>query len=97
MFPDGEMREDEIAKTLQEYTVFTFLRNPYTRSASAHYFQNTVWRSEKVPEDYYKLPHCNLEWGDYCKNPRALGLHCSSFPECCQNISWYNYLRHSDP
>ena len=71
-FVSEDMTEEDLHKVLDEYTVFTFVRNPLTRAASAYHFQNDVWRSEKIQPENFKKPECSVDFGDYCSNPRIL-------------------------
>ena len=83
---------------LKEYTVFTLVRNPYTRAASGWSFLNHVVRAgfagDKVLE---KKPWCSVDWGDFCFNPRVLVQHCLEFPECCGAMKMHGLMHHTDP
>lgn len=74
---------EEVTKQLQDYTVFTMVRNPYTRAASAYSFLNYVVRSSFITEDAFLDPICHVDWTDFCHNPRVLARHCREHPECC--------------
>ena len=45
-FPDKKLVE-----YFRDYTVFTFIRNPYTRAASAFSYLNYVVRAQRIPEE----------------------------------------------
>lgn len=80
---DDTVSKEELTKYLTEYTVFSFVRNPFTRAASGYSFLNNEWREKNIDPKAYAKPHCTITWEDYCWNPRVLGEHCDSFPECC--------------
>ena len=56
----------------RDYLVFTFVRNPYARAASAYTFLNDLVREHKVRRVRSK-PYCKVDFSQFCANPRVLG------------------------
>ena len=69
---------DDIAKMWKDYLVFTFVRNPYARAASAYTFLNDLIREEKIGELSHQ-PYCKINFSQFCTNPRILGERKRSF------------------
>lgn len=91
------MTDDEMRTALRDYTVFTFVRNPFTRAGSSYGYLNNLWRSNDIKPDKFALPRCNVDFEDYCKDPRILYYHCYTFRECCLPAHRMTMTMHTHP
>lgn len=87
----------DVEHWLRDYTVFTMVRNPYTRAASGYTYLTGPVRSQHIPSTFFQSPGCKVDWEDYCVNPRILAHHCRAFPQCCGDMNLKILMMHTDP
>lgn len=62
---DDVTSDADLGRILRDYTVFAFVRNPFTRGASAYTYTNSKWRAKVIPPEALKLPYCNVTLEDF--------------------------------
>lgn len=80
---DKDADPKKIEEYLKDYLVFTVVKNPYTRAASAYTYLNYAYRFQFANEGTKAYPYCAIKWEYFCQHPRLLARHCRAFDRCC--------------
>jgi hypothetical protein len=81
---DGAMSAEEVAHLWRTFTAFTFTRNVWGRAVSQYqYLVHFVRNNGTGGGGAGGLRCARVLWGDFCRDPLALGALCRAQPRCC--------------